>query len=64
MTSVKYVHWVDGEYCLGYLADYPDYITQGLSKDELVEHLKDLLSDLTSGEIPFVRQVDELVIAE
>ena len=64
MNSVKYVHWVDGEYHLGYLMDYPDYITQGLTKDELVENLRDLLDDLSSGEIPYIRQVEELVIAE
>ncbi len=63
MTSVRYVHWFDGEYYLGYLVDYPDYITQGFSKDELVENLKDLLADLASGQIPFVRKVDELVFA-
>jgi len=39
------------------LNDFPDYHTQGLSKDELVSNLKDLLVDLESGEVPCDRQV-------
>jgi predicted RNase H-like HicB family nuclease len=49
---------------LGYLNDYPDYQTQGMSKEELVANLKDLLVDLESGEIPYVRKVEELVVVE
>jgi predicted RNase H-like HicB family nuclease len=52
MNTVKFVYWADGDYHLGYLMDYPDYMTQGLSKDELIENLKDLFADLNSGEIP------------
>ena len=50
----------DGEFFIGHLNEYPDYETQGYSKDELVENLKDLLVDLESEEIPFVRKVEEL----
>jgi hypothetical protein len=63
MRTLKYTFWQDGEFFLGYLNDYPDYVTQGLSKDELLEHLKDLLKDLESGEIPYVRKVEEMAIA-
>jgi len=42
--------------------DYPDYETQAYSKDELIENLKDLLQDLESNGVPFVRRVEELVI--
>jgi hypothetical protein len=49
---------------LGFWNDYPDYQTQGMSKDELVSNLKDLLADLQSGEVPYIRKVEELVVAE
>jgi len=47
---------------LGYLEDYPDYMTQGESLEELQENLKDLYEDLTGGHIPGVRKVGELRI--
>jgi predicted RNase H-like HicB family nuclease len=62
MSILKFVHWQDGDHWLGYLQDYPDYWTQGESFDDLKDHLKDLYEDLTSGQIPGVRKVDELVI--
>ena len=63
MRTLEYTFWQDGEYYIGHLNDYPDYDTQGYSKDELVENLKDLLSDLESGRVPYIRHVEELVIA-
>ena len=38
MRTLKYTFWQDGEFFLGYLNDYPDYVTQGYSKDELLEN--------------------------
>ena len=64
MKTLKFTHWKDGDYYLGFLNDYPDYQTQGMSKEELVGNLKDLLADLESGEVPYVRKVEELVVAE
>ena len=63
MRNVKYTFWQDGEFFLGYLNEYPDYWTQGYSKDELLENLKDLLVDLESGEVPFIRKVEEMAVA-
>ena len=63
MQKIKFTYWRDGEYYLGFLNDYPDYETQGHSKEELIENLKDLLKDIESGEVPFVRRVEELVVA-
>jgi hypothetical protein len=57
---MRYVYWQDGPHWLGCLQDYPDYVTQGTSLEDLQEHLRDLLLDLTSGEIPGVRKVAEL----
>jgi predicted RNase H-like HicB family nuclease len=63
MTKLRYVHWQDGNHHLGYFEDYPDYITQGKSLDELMENLRDLYPELTSGAIPYIKKVDELVLA-
>jgi predicted RNase H-like HicB family nuclease len=62
MQTVKIVYWQEGEVWLGYLQDYPDYWTQGETLDDLREHLKDLHQDLTSGQLPGIRKVEEMVI--
>lgn len=48
---------------LGYIEEFPDYMTQGESLEELQEHLKDIYDDLTGGKIPGVRRMAELQIA-
>lgn len=63
MQTVKYVYWQDSDGWLGYFEEYPDYWTQGDDLDDLIAHLKDLYLDLTSGQIPGIRKVGELVIA-
>ena len=63
MTLLKYTYWQDGEMWLGYLEEYPDYMTQGENMEELQENLKDIYQELGSGAIPFVRHVAELSIA-
>ena len=63
MKTVQYTFWQDGEFFIGYLSEYPDYETQGFSKEELLENLKDLLKDIESGEVPFIRKVEEMVVA-
>jgi hypothetical protein len=62
MHTLKYVHWQEGDGFLGYLVDYPDYWTQGESPDDLKDHLVDLFRDITSGELPGIRRVDDLKI--
>ncbi len=62
MKTAKYIHWQEGDVWLGYLEEYPDYWTQGETLDDLIEHLKDLYLDLSSGQIPGVRKVGELAI--
>ena len=47
---------------LGYLEEFPDYLTQGESLGELEENLRDLYRDLNSGEIPGARRVAELSV--
>ncbi len=63
MKTIRYVYWQDGDMWLGYIEEFPDYMTQGQTVQELQENLKDLYDDLTSGQIPGVRRVAELQIA-
>jgi hypothetical protein len=62
MSRVRFVHWQDGEMRLGYLEEFPDYMTQGESLAELEDDLRDCYRDLTSGEIPGIRRVAELSV--
>jgi len=59
MKTAKFTYWQDGDYFLGFLNEYPDYQTQGMSKEELLSNLRDLLTDLESGEVPFIRKVED-----
>jgi predicted RNase H-like HicB family nuclease len=63
MRKLKFTFWCDGDFFLGFLNDYPDYQTQGHTKDELLENLQSLLYDIESEEIPFIRKVEELAVA-
>lgn len=63
MKTVQYTFWQDGEFYIGHLNEFPDYKTQGYSKTELLENLKSLLTDIESNEIPFIKKVEEMVIA-
>lgn len=55
--------WQDGNWWIGFLEEYPDYWTQGVTREELEENLRDLLMDLTSGEIPHARRMAEMEIS-
>lgn len=63
MRQLKYAFWQDGDFFIGYLNDYPDYQTQGYSKEELIENLRELLKDIESGDVPYIRKVEELTVA-
>lgn len=63
MDIKKYVYWQDDDMWLGFLEEYPDYITQGISLEELKENLRDIYQELSSGNIPCVRRVAELEVA-
>ena len=63
MERRRYVYWKDDDMWLGYLEEYPDYMTQGETLEELKENLRDIYHDLSSGNIPCVRRVDELEVA-
>jgi hypothetical protein len=59
MRVIKIVYWQDTDAWIGYLQDY---WPQGETLDDLKEHLKDLYQDLSGGQIPGIRKVEDLVI--
>jgi hypothetical protein len=63
MQNVKYMYWEEGGAWLGYLQDFPDYWTQGETLEDLKEHLRDLYADLSGGQLPAIRKVDDLVVS-
>ncbi len=63
MRAVKFTSWQDDAFFIGFLNEYPDYQTQGMTKEELIENLKDLFVDLESGQVPYIRKVEELLVA-
>ena len=58
-----FTYWQDGGFWVGHLDEFPDYLTQGSSLEDLKEHLADLHRELTSGTIPNVRRHAELEVA-
>jgi len=63
MKTMQFTFWQADDFYIGFLNAYPDYQTQGLTKEELIENLKDLLVDFESGEVPYIRKVEELLVA-
>ena len=63
MKKMKYVYYQEDEYYVGFLEEFPDYRTQGKDIEELKRNLTEIYNDLTSGKIPHVYHVDELVLA-
>jgi hypothetical protein len=63
MKDAAFTYWQDGEHWIGYLDEFPDYLTQGSSLEDLQAHLADLHADLTSGIIPHVRRHAKLQLA-
>ena len=63
MQTVGFTYWQEGEYWLGHLDEFPDYMTQGENLEDLREHLLDLYRDLSSGVIPGVRRHANLEVA-
>lgn len=63
MEKMKYVYYKEDDMWVGYLEQYPDYMTQGGTIEELKDNLVDIYKELNSDAIPFVRRVAELEIA-
>jgi predicted RNase H-like HicB family nuclease len=63
MKTMRFVYWQEENMWLGYLEEFPEYMTQGETMEDLRENLRDIYQELTSGSIPGVRRVAELHIA-
>ena len=63
MEKKKYIYWEDHGMWLGYLEEYPDYMTQGETIKELQDNLRDIYKELESGNIPCVRKIAKLEVA-
>ncbi|MHB8232635.1 MAG: type II toxin-antitoxin system HicB family antitoxin [bacterium] len=63
MNKIKFVYWQDENAWLGYLYEYPDYMTQGESFDELKENLKDIYKDIILNTVPHIRKIAEMEVA-
>jgi predicted RNase H-like HicB family nuclease len=63
MKTARIVYWQNENHWLGYFEEFPDYWTQGDTLEDLREMLRSLYEDLTSGEIPGIRRVEELAVA-
>jgi predicted RNase H-like HicB family nuclease len=63
METKKFIYYQEDDMFIGWLEEFPDYKTQGETLDELKENLKDIYEELTSGRIPNVHRVGELIIA-
>ena len=63
MKKMAYVYWQHENMWIGYLQEFPNYWTQGVSREELEEHLSDLWKDLAGDATPAVRRVAELRVS-
>jgi len=62
MRAIRYLCYQEEDAWVGWLEDYPDYRTQGYSMEELEEHLKDILEQLSGGSIPGVQSFGEPLV--
>ena len=60
MERARFIFWQDEDAWLGHIEEFPDYVTQGETLDDLKVHLRDLYNDLSGGHISCARRVGEL----
>ncbi len=63
MEKVKFTYFQGDKMLVGYLEDYPDYMTQGVDIEELKKNLKDIYKDIVEGKVENARRHGELVIS-
>jgi hypothetical protein len=63
MGKEKFVYYKEDDMYVGYLEEFPGYMTQGETLEELKLNLRDIYKELTSGRIPCVHHVAELEMA-
>jgi predicted RNase H-like HicB family nuclease len=52
IMELKFKYWKDRNFWVGYMELFPDYWTQGETEEELQSNLRELYTELTSGEFP------------
>jgi predicted RNase H-like HicB family nuclease len=62
MENKKVTYWQDGVFYLGYANDYPEYITQAYSLQELIDNIKDIISDVDNELVPGKRITEEIYL--
>ncbi len=62
MEKKKVTYWQDNEFYIGYANDYPEYMTQGLTLNELIDNIKDIVKDVENELVPGKRITEELFI--
>jgi len=55
VKNLAYTWWKDEDFFIGFLNTHPDYETQGETLSELESNLREIYSDLESGDIPYIR---------
>ena len=63
MEKRNFTYYQEGDLFVGWLEEFPDYRSQGVTLEELKENLADLYRELSSGSIPYARHMGELLVA-
>ena len=63
MNRKEITYWQESNFWLGYINDFPEYVTQGYTLDELIENLKDIYQDIINEKIPGLRKSMTLELA-
>ncbi len=58
MQPLKYSWQKNEKYYIGFLDQYPSYRTQATTKEELKERLLDILVDIETKKIPYIKSKD------
>lgn len=62
MEKKKITYWQENEFYIGYANDYPEYMTQGYSLEELINNIKDIVNDVENELVPGKRITEEIFI--
>ena len=62
MERQKFVYYKEDDMYVGYLEEFPDYMTQGKTLDELKLNLMDIYKEFAEDNIPSVRHFAEIEI--
>jgi predicted RNase H-like HicB family nuclease len=63
VEKLRFVYYQEKDMLVGYLEDYPDYMTQGVDIEELKKNLKDIYEDIKNEKLENVKKHGELVIS-